>query len=233
MKTWNIILKKDTNDDFDIPILENKITIETWKQGRETILSTNIFKLLNDSKLKPSDNVFDLLHFALGLYTTDQVISRARYGFQGWSRHLKVYAPVNSLDNWTSVKAEFEKLMSFLSGDKWEFIFRKGESVQPSQKEIVPSYNSKIEAVALFSGGMDSLINAIDNLEDKKKIVFVSHYKRGGEGKVQKLLYDKLFEKYGNDSFEFHRFSVQPQPNQVRVFQQKTHQEPDLFSLYV
>jgi 7-cyano-7-deazaguanine synthase in queuosine biosynthesis len=213
MKTWNIILKKETNDNFDIPITENKITIETYKQGRGTILSTNIFTLLNQSKLKPNDNVFDLLHFSLGLYTVDQVVSRAQHGFQGWSRHLKIYVSVTNLDEWMSVKAEFEELMSFLSGDKWEFIFRENKNVQQKQNEIKLVFDTKIDAVALFSGGMDSFINALDSLENKKEIAFVSHYKRGGEGKVQNELYNELENYYGKDSFKQYQFWVQPQPN--------------------
>jgi 7-cyano-7-deazaguanine synthase in queuosine biosynthesis len=220
MKACNIILKQNAQDSFDLEVLrgESKFIVETWKQGSESILSTTVFKELQQHKLTPAENVTDLLHFALGLYTADQVVSREIHGFQGWSRHFKLYVPVSKLVEWTAIRQYMQELLSFLSGDNWEIILREKTPAASKQGAIQTNVKSdqntkKITDVALFSGGMDSFINAINLLEKKNKVAFVSHYKRGVEGKVQSTLYTKLNKQYGENSFISHQFYVQPNQN--------------------
>ena len=57
---------------------------------------------------------------------------------------------------------------------------------------------------------MDSFIGAIDYLEQGNRMAFVSHHKRGSEGKAQQKLFGALKNKYGDRSFETFRFWVQP-----------------------
>ena len=104
MKVHNIILRKQPNDDFDISVPESeaKIVIDTYGQGGDFMVSTNVFELLNKGRLVPDTNVRDLVHLAIGVYAADQLVARNMHGFQGWSRHFKVYLPVTSL-NWTSI----------------------------------------------------------------------------------------------------------------------------------
>jgi 7-cyano-7-deazaguanine synthase in queuosine biosynthesis len=213
MKTWNIVLKQDNKDNFDVNVASNekKLTIDTGQtSGRESILSTNVFTEFNKRKLAVGVNVHDLLHLALGVYTADQVVSRENNGFQGWSRHFKLFIPVSEIAKWIPCKRSIEELLSFLSGDKWEIIFRQKTTGQERLEFPTNTNSDKIQKVALFSGGLDSFIGALNLLEDKVKVAFVSHYKRGSESSVQTSLYEAIGKKYGEKSFVSHQFYVQP-----------------------
>ena len=160
---------------------------------------------------------------SLGIYTTDQVVSRKIYGFQEWSRHFRLYMPVSSLEKWENAKEDLEKLLSFLSGDKWEIFFRQKAIIEGKQTKLINDANpEKIEKVALFSGGMDSFIGALDLLEGKNKVSFVSHYKRGADKSAQTKLYENLRKKYGDDSFTNYQFYVQPNQQHKNATKEET-----------
>ncbi len=213
MNTWNIIIRQNSKDTFDVKVTSNekKLTINTGQLGsRDAILSSNVFSELSQHQLAVSANVNDLLHAALGVYTTDQVVSREDYGFQGWSRHFKLFIPVSVVGEWMACQKTLEDLLSFLSGDKWEISFRQKARKQEKLELPSDANPNKIQTVSLFSGGMDSFIGAINLLEDKVKVAFVNHYKRGAESSVQSRLYGELKKIYGENYFVSHQFYVQP-----------------------
>lgn len=212
MKTWNIIIKYTTKDSFDVscPPGESKLIIYTKERPeKEFALNTNVFEILNDNKLVPSKNSYDLLNLALGVYTADQMVSRSNNGYYGWSRYFKLFIPVNSTKSWEPVKRDLEKLLSYLSGDRWLIEFRQDSTNQPTGTK--PNNPDKIDKVALFSGGLDSYIGGIDLLKSGCKVAFVSHYKNGvSESKTQDTLIEGLHSKYGKDALSNFKFYVQP-----------------------
>ncbi|MAO49768.1 MAG: hypothetical protein CML16_02660 [Pusillimonas sp.] len=226
MSIWHIIIKNIEKDTFDVKVSasEEKYILNTVQLGNDpSALGTNIFKELRFAKIEPKDEVLDLLHLSLGIYTTDQVVSRKAHGFQEWSRHFKIYMPVSSLDKWENAKEDLQKLLSFLSGDKWEIYFRKNIITEGKQIKLIKNHNpNKIEKVALFSGGMDSFIGAIDLLENKKKVTFVSHYKRGADKSAQTILYENLRKKYGDKSFSKYQFYVQPNQKHAKASKEES-----------
>jgi 7-cyano-7-deazaguanine synthase in queuosine biosynthesis len=224
MKIWNIILKQDEEEIFDIscPANEQKLIVPiNISTGNTALLSTSVFRDLSNGNIVPKNNAFDLLNIALGVYTIDQVISRTLYGYQGWSRHFKVYIPVNDWKIWNNIRGDFEKLLSFLSGDKWEIVFRQITVIR--NIALPAQLNPKnIDTVSLFSGGLDSFIAAIDLLEDKRKMVLVSHYKNGSESPIQTLLHDILLKQYGATAFDKFKFYVQPNQKHSNVSKEDT-----------
>lgn len=224
MKIWNIVLKQNEEENFDIscPANEEKLIVPiNISTGNSAVLSTNVFKDLANGNIIPKNNAFDLLSIALGVYTIDQVISRSLYGYQGWSRHFKIYISVNDYESWNKVRGEFEKLLSFLSGDKWEIIFRQSATIRDVIPPTQPNPKS-IDTVSLFSGGLDSFIGAIDLLDNKKKIVLVSHYKNGSESPIQTFLHDILVDQYTANSFDKFKFYVQPNQKNSYVSKEDT-----------
>lgn len=226
MRIWNIIIRNNEKDTFDKKVSdsEEKYILNTVQlPNAPSAFGTNIFKEFKSSKIEPRDTVEDLLHMSLGIYTADQVVSRKIYGFQEWSRHFKLFMPVSSIEKWKEVKEDLEKLLSFLSGDKWEVFFRQEAVVEGKQTKLISENNpEKIEKVALFSGGMDSFIGAIDLLEENKKISFVSHYKRGADKSAQTTLYENLRKKYGEDSFTNYQFYLQPNQQHENATKEET-----------
>lgn len=224
MNIWNIIIKHKESDDFCINSSEgehNLIFPINTTSGESDFLSTSVFNDLKSGNFLPKNNTFDLLNLGLCVYTIDQIISRSRYGYQGWSRHFKIYIPVNDALIWNGVKEELETLLSFLSGDKWEFYFRQVNEIRNVAYPIQTN-TQNFDTVSLFSGGLDSYIAAIDLLEEKKKVVFVSHYKSGSESPTQTELYNELQAHYGNSAFTKYKFRVQPNQQHSEIFKEDT-----------
>ncbi|APS38606.1 Qat anti-phage system QueC-like protein QatC [Salegentibacter sp. T436] len=211
MKRIKVIFKQHRQDNFTLNEGKDVLIICTSDQGlSDTLMTTNVFNILKKRAITPPEETFDLLHFAIGLYVIDQVYSRKAFGFQGWSRYFEIYVPVTKPGLWQEIKEELENTLSFLSGDRWILHFR--ELIKEEKQLKIPEEKqaSKIDKVALFSGGMDSFIGAIDYLEQGNRMAFVSHYKRGSEGAAQQTLFRALRKKYGNEAFETFRFWVQP-----------------------
>jgi 7-cyano-7-deazaguanine synthase in queuosine biosynthesis len=135
---------------------------------------------------------FDFFILSSCAYGIDRLIRRRKNSVDGWSRELKVTFPVSSVSTWRSQKSHIEKLLSFLTGDYWEVDFTKSTLTLPSaQLDIFFAQN--FSQVNLFSGGLDSLIGAIDFLQSnpRRKVLFVSHYDpqmHGPKGDQEALL---------------------------------------------
>lgn len=120
-----------------------------------------------------------------------------------WSRTFELNIPVSDVEFWNSQKDLLHEMVSFLSGDSWQFSFRKKEVLDENDYYKSNKYK-KAEAktydtVCMLSGGLDSYIGAIDLLEKRKnKVLFVSHY---GGGKGTKEYQDMVFESLKKNTF--------------------------------
>ena len=121
---------------------------------------------------------FDLLLLASTVYGIDILVKREYIASDKWSRDLEFTLPVADPDKWENVHDKVNQLLHFLTADYWSVDFVKRE-----QELNIPNYEIKnisvdsYKKVCLFSGGMDSLIGAIDLLHDNEdKILFISHY---------------------------------------------------------
>jgi len=156
----------------------------------------------------------DLLLVGSVIYAVDQLISR-RDTRDGWTRSLSVAIPVREADRWNGVAKSLAQCVSFLTGDVWRFSFNrlKGNPAKVKTRKIAPS--PKAKAVCLFSGGLDSLVGAIDWLSASGKghLVLVGHHDKKGRAQAdQKRLISGL---------EQHRprFFKRVHPRHVAVWQ--------------
>mgnify|MGYP006198508889 CR=1 FL=1 len=143
MKTKNIIVKLKSSDttQFVNPGGENNFMIQLDQTDLNKMVKANLMRDLEKFNLVPNNTIYDLVHFALGIYTIDQVVSRQLNGFQGWSRHLVVDFPVHDPQLWNNVSDDFATYLSFLSGDKWEFVFRQNHETRDFELACLPSRN--------------------------------------------------------------------------------------------
>jgi 7-cyano-7-deazaguanine synthase in queuosine biosynthesis len=225
MKTWHIILRTNNKDKYNYSCSKReKKFIIPFKSFTETesVVRTHVFEDLKKNKLVLSQNAYDLLNIGISVYAIDQIVSREIDGFQKWSRHFILHMPVHSVDSWTSIKDDFENLLSFLSGDKWEIRLREHSERLETQDHLFNNPDN-FEIVSLFSGGLDSYIGAINLLEKGKKTVLVSHYKGGTPEKAsQEMLYEKIKKTY-NDVKHLHiQFFVQPNQDHSLAIKENT-----------
>jgi 7-cyano-7-deazaguanine synthase in queuosine biosynthesis len=101
----------------------------------------------------------------------------------GWARDIEVEFPVEFPEIFNNLKNDIDQLLSFLTGDYWRITFIQRDIrlplyvIKPKGKVFKDSYRTSHKKVSLFSGGLDSLVGAIDQLaKSNDKMVFVSHY---------------------------------------------------------
>lgn len=161
------------------------------------------FSTLYDRCHIPTPITLDFLFLASVVYGVDKLVSR-READDRWTRTLDLTLPVSDTEKWCAVTDELQTCLSFLTGDIWTIGFTDFPSDlhRPKLRER-PRRNAPSRAAAntvcLFSGGLDSLIGAIDSLESSPtdKLFLVGHRDRfGGPKSDQDRLYPILQEHY-------------------------------------
>lgn len=151
---------------------------------------------------------FDLFLLSAIVYGVDNLVNRDIYSVDGWTRELEVKIPVNNLGVWQGNERLIEEMLNFLTGDYWSIGFYQTtinnffiEKARRWRSKIKSFDVEKIKCTSLFSGGLDSLIGVIDELEKldvDDEILFVSHFdfKSAGPNSDQNALFDFLITKY-------------------------------------
>jgi 7-cyano-7-deazaguanine synthase in queuosine biosynthesis len=191
---------------------------EVRRTGGDSILrlalsgrSQNITLRLEDISRKLIRNVpgllIDLIEIAAYVYCADQAISRGgevqRAMGADWRRDFRFVIPVRNPDHWNnpSVSEPLCATLSFLSEDEYAFEFEKATNPVPFQDYLEfgddGSTAFKADEVVLFSGGLDSLSGAIEELSTtEKRIALVSHHSSSKIFDYQKQLIAELNERF-------------------------------------
>lgn len=136
---------------------------------------------------------WDFLSVALAVFGADRFVLRER-SEDAWTRVIQLHVELIEPDPWTAVAAELESMLRFLTGDVWQLVFHAGGRERPLQKTQLTDR----DCVCLFSGGLDSLIGAMDLVAAGKRPLLVSQA-TPKEGKVQAF----LAERIGLDAHRF------------------------------
>ena len=195
--THRIIFKYADDRDPNISLNEGEnaeIIFLDPKSGHQYIDSS-----LNDLTARVPLSPFrrELVHFAAAVYGADKRIPRTQ-GYDKWKRYFQVYFPVLDIKQWTPVKDILASAISFLTGDRWEFIFYPTDFRPEIQTHFPYEDVGTFDSVTLLSGGLDSFIGAIDLLENRNhKTAFVSHHPSGNmDHKCQKTVHKFLNTRY-------------------------------------
>jgi hypothetical protein len=159
---------------------------------------------LRSLKLAPSEMGVDILIVAAHVHAADTRISRSSESQDAWTREIRLVIPVSNPAKWNAAAPILRRALNFLTGDLWTVGFRKRPKAfseiipKSAQPPLIPPY----DGVSLFSGGLDSLIGAIDTLEAGGKPLLVSHAGEGLVSKSQELCFDGLKKAYKNAEFD-------------------------------
>ncbi len=152
----------------------------------------------------------DLLELATYVYSADQVIRRGAddvdsFG-DGWRRDLHFVVPVRNPDFWNGeqVQEVLCSTLGFLSDDQYRFDFVKLDQDHQFQDYLEFNDTQQIygmpEQVVMFSGGLDSLAGAIDEVvNQKRRVLLVTHKSTSKLNKRHRTLEDMLAEKAGDN----------------------------------
>lgn len=151
----------------------------------------------------PSEIGLDVLVFAAHVYAADTRISRATEAQDGWTREIRLIVPVSDPDRWSVVSPIFVRMLNFLTGDRWSLMFQARPRRFSNVIPLPPVQNniSVFNDITLFSGGLDSLIGAIDILERGQTPLLISHACEGATSEAQKNIFDILKAYYNKSTF--------------------------------
>lgn len=133
--------------------------------------------------LRPSVGAWDFTSFAMAVVASDEAVSRERSP-DGWTREIDLTVAVTSPDFWNTQRARLTQALRFLSGDIWELRF-VGDGAAPTTSD--PMRLRDEDMVCLLSGGMDSLIGAIDVVDEGRRPLFVSQMAKGDTADQKKF----------------------------------------------
>lgn len=199
------LLPDESTDNIDV--VQNDSCIITVKlvEDEKCQLANGLGPFLQqllDINLMPNNVAIELLIIATLVTLADTRISRELNSQDSWSREIDLYVPVEDVSQWQNNSELLCTILNFLSGDRWRVFFRKSSHeysrfLNPTQQKLINIYDS----VALFSGGLDSFIGAVDLLSNGKKPIFVSHYWDTLTPNYQNLALSSLAKTFKQDSF--------------------------------
>ena len=108
---------------------------------------------------------FSLLYLSAIVYAIDRCVERHIHSIDGWSREFDVDIIIPEFQIFQPLEGQINTMLSFLTGDYWGCHFVGPANVRYGRYKNTNYYDG-ITQVNLFSGGMDSLIGAIDYLTD-------------------------------------------------------------------
>ncbi|MDR2220247.1 MAG: hypothetical protein LBE24_06670 [Methylobacillus sp.] len=194
------------DDRFDAMASADEQTTYLQLVAGEKLLNHGVGGALTSLKkigVFPSEIGIDLLVLAVHVHAADTRISRAEQSQDSWTREMRLIVPVSDPVRWNAAAPILKKSLDFLTGDRWTIDFR----VRPDRFSTItqaapPSLIAPpFDAVSLFSGGLDSLIGAIDLLEDDATPLLVSHFGEGAISDAQSKLFNDLKRHYAKSSF--------------------------------
>lgn len=134
----------------------------------------------------PSVRAWDFLSVALAVFAADRFVLRSESS-DAWTRTIALDVELVDPNPWTAQAQPLAQTLRFLSGDIWYLRFHTGGHTPPV---FAPKLNDR-DCVCLFSGGLDSLIGAM-NLVAAKRHPFIISQASPKEGPVQAYLAGRL-----------------------------------------
>lgn len=158
---------------------------------------------LKASGVFPSEIGLDLLIVAAHVHAADTRISRDEQSQDSWTREIRLLVPVSDPARWQAAVATLKRTLGFLTGDRWTIEFRprpeRFSSIVESPETLLPP---PFDAVSLFSGGLDSLIGAIDLLESGRTPLLISHAGESATSDAQSTLFGNLKHHFSSVAFD-------------------------------
>jgi 7-cyano-7-deazaguanine synthase in queuosine biosynthesis len=142
----------------------------------------------------PGQAVTAFLLAALGVWAADKLLPR-RASPDAWTRQITLNLPVSP--GWLPLAPRLSRLLNFLTGDDWTLKLREARLDLGLKGEWPHAWCP--DGVMLFSGGLDSLMGALDRLEAGQRLLLVSHYDFGQLASIQQSLAAALLGHYGPD----------------------------------
>lgn len=133
-------------------------------------VALNLKKDVRASGICPTTEAWDFCSIAMAVAAVDESAMR-KMSADGWTRMLKVEIRLAEPLIWQRQIPVLEETLRFLTGDFWSISLTSGGEPPPEPRK---SKTFQADCVSLLSGGVDSLVGAIDLCHSGKKPILVS-----------------------------------------------------------
>jgi Predicted PP-loop superfamily ATPase len=130
-------------------------------------------------RLNPAPKAWDLLSIALSVIAADFATLRDQSP-DGWTREIELDIAVADAPFWTGQAGALAEALAFLTTDRWTLRFHGGGLLPAPPREVVRPTE---DCIVLLSGGLDSLVGAIDLAAAGHKSFAISQTVRGDADK--------------------------------------------------
>lgn len=141
-------------------------------------VSTVGTSLIDDIKragIAPSARSWDFLSLALAVNAADHAVERS-FSADGWTRTIELEVVLYEPAPFQQLTEAIQQTLRFLTGDFWQLSFVDGGYPPPIPRQRVVH---DADCVSLLSGGLDSLIGALDLTALGRSPIYVSHIAKG------------------------------------------------------
>ena len=163
---------------FDFPVNHEDLAVDLYAQPREKNQASAgqeaRLRILR-AGLQCDPHAWDLLSIALSVIAADLALLR-QSSPDGWTREIELHIGVGDADLWQQQSDELNRTLRFLTTDRWSLHFHSGEMAATKPKR--PKTPNE-DSVVLLSGGLDSLVGAIDLTSCGNRPLAVSQVVRG------------------------------------------------------
>ena len=207
MKRFSLIARLGPGDTARIQVVQPDSVIHELNflhsDGRLGLGLDRALDQLATLGLNTPEAAIDLSLLAALTNAADTRISRKINAQDGWTREIDLYLPVDDVELWRSQAESIGRMLRFLTGDRWRVFFR--DRVADTNNLGTSTDRLPLDdwsEVSLLSGGLDSLIAAVNILSADIRPLFVSHYWDSETAKSQSCLLNHLKKKFGEEAFK-------------------------------
>jgi 7-cyano-7-deazaguanine synthase in queuosine biosynthesis len=216
---WHVLVRIGADDKFeaDISASDPRISFGLYRTDDPWPIGNNILeRIVVDTGRLPSKEFVDLAHLAAAVYSADLRVPRRFGGADRWQRDFVLDVPVHDVGRWQGISPHLSSMLSYLTGDTWQFHFREvGPFPLPEpKKRAKPKLENGCDCVSLFSGGIDSLVGALDIVNTGKRVALVGHHGTGMTQPAQTKVLEVLKPKIGGAIFDL-LFYVHPKKDKL------------------
>ena len=145
-------------------------------------------EIIQRQKLKPDARAWDLLSIAFSVIAADTAVRRDQSP-DGWTREIDLQIAVSDPGFWMSQRDLLMRQLAFLTTDIWTLRFLDGGvPPDPSKSPVMPEE----DCVVLLSGGLDSLVGAIDLVTKYGKTPYAVSQTSMGDKKKQSFFASRI-----------------------------------------
>lgn len=143
---------------------------------------------------EPDEDIQSFCLLATAVYCADKLFSRKEQE-DAWTREINISVPMSNV--WHDHIGVLEEALNFVSGDVWHIHPREQQPNVWANTQWKDSFQA--DAACLFSGGTDSLVGAINLLEEGKRVHLVTHWDFSFMAERQNRLAWHMMRHYGVD----------------------------------